>query len=337
MFNSARLKLTAWYLLIIMIISGLFSLAVYRGITMEISRGMRQQALRFVPRNTIEYLPFSTIIDLDQEIFSQAQKRVAIDLIIVNLGILVISGISAYFLAGQTLKPIETMVEDQKRFIADASHELRTPLTAMKTEIEVAIRSKKLDLADAKQLIASNLEEVNKMQSLSNYLLSLNRYQNSNLRLPMEKVKLQEVISKSVLVVQPLADKKHIAIEVRDSPGWLMGNSVSLIELFTLLLDNAVKYSPANTSVIVTGTTDAKHAVVSIQDFGIGIKAGDLPYIFNRFYRADSSRSRSHEDGYGLGLSIAQNIVTLHKGQISVASTPGTGSVFTVRLPLKST
>lgn len=329
MFTSARLKLTAWYLLIIMIISGLFSLAVYRSLTLEISRGMRQQALR--------YMPFPSLIELDEEIFFQARRRVIVDLVMINSGILVISGIAAYFLAGRTLQPIENMVEDQKRFIADASHELRTPLTAMKTEIEVALRGKNLDIKDAKSLLHSNLEEVNKMQSLSNYLLTLNRYQDSQTRLPTEKIDLHEVIVKAVEGIRPLATTKHISIEDQSKITPITGNFVSLVELITLLLDNAVKYSHLNSRIIVSTSKDPRNAVIVVQDFGIGIKAGDIPYIFNRFYRADSSRSKSHEDGYGLGLSIAKNIVNLHRGQISVSSTPGEGSAFTVKLPLHLT
>lgn len=329
MFTTARLKLTGWYLLIIMIISGLFSLVVYRGLTAEIGRGMRLQAFR----NFSDY-PFLAPPDLDTEIFNEAQHRVAIDLFIINAGILVMSGISSYFLAGKTLRPIEVMVEDQKRFIADASHELRTPLTAMKTEIEVALRDKKLDSKEAHQLLESNLEEVNKMQSLSNYLLSLNRYQNSDAKLNMQKINLSQLVEKTISSVSPLAEKKHVSIESKDSNVVLNANSVSLSELLTILLDNAVKYSHPNSKVIVSLTTDPKHAIISIQDFGIGIKAVDIPFIFNRFYRADSSRTKTQIDGYGLGLSIAKNIVELHHGTIAVDSAPDAGSTFIVKLPL---
>jgi two-component system sensor histidine kinase CiaH len=251
-----------------------------------------------------------------------------------NTGILVISGILAYFLAGKTLKPIEVMVEDQKRFVADASHERRTPLTAMKTEIEVALRGKQLDIKEARLLLDSNLEEVNKIQSLSNYLLSLNCYQDSGQKIPMEKINLKDVVAKATDSVRPLAEKKQITLEVIDNETPMLGNFISLVELVTILLDNAIKYSPRQKNIILTCVQDSKTVSLTVQDFGIGIKAGDIPYIFNRFYRDESSRNKSHEDGYGLGLSIAQNIVNLHKGQISVASTPGTGSVFTVKLPV---
>lgn len=326
MFTTARLKLTGWYLLIIMVISGLFSIFVYRSLTLEISRGLRLQVMR-------DY-PFGPPPDYDLTVFDEARSRVALDLFVVNGGILIISGFAAYFLAGKTLQPIENMVEDQKRFIADASHELRTPLTAMKTEIEVSLRDKQLTAKDAKDLLNSNLEEVNKMQSLSNYLLSLNRYQNSDLKLPFEKVSLSEILTKSISTVQTLADHKHLDIKVIGDDVKVTGNSTSLVELVTILLDNAIKYSHPQNQIIASLGKDAKLATLSIQDFGIGIKAGDIPYIFNRFYRADSSRSKSHVEGYGLGLSIAKTIVDLHHGAISVDSIPDSGTTFTVKVPL---
>ncbi len=326
MFTAARLKLTGWYLLIIMVISGLFSVYVYRSLTIEISRGLRLQVLR-------DY-PFGPPPDYDLSVFDDARNRVAVDLLLVNGGILVVSGFAAYFLAGKTLHPIEVMVEDQKRFVADASHELRTPLTAMKTEIEVALRDKKLAAKEALDLLASNLEEVNKMQSLSNYLLSLNRYQNSAVRLAFTRVYLSEVVSKAVSGVGPLAAQKHLSLDVRGEDVGVSANLTSLVELTTLLLDNAIKYSHPDNRVVITTGQESRQAFLSVQDFGVGIKAGDLPYIFNRFYRADSSRNKTQVDGYGLGLSIAKNIAELNHGTISVDSAPGTGSTFTLKVPL---
>ncbi len=158
MFHSARIKLTCWYLLIIVIVSLIFSLAIYRGLIFEIERGLRMQSRRNILRERIEKnLPppsdlFEELKGEDKLLFEEAKQRVITDLFLVNLGIFIISGGLSYFLAGKTLKPIEDMVEDQKRFIADASHELRTPLTTMKTEIEVTLRDKLFDLQQAQKL-----------------------------------------------------------------------------------------------------------------------------------------------------------------------------------------
>lgn len=179
-----------------MVISVFFSLLVYRGLVSELQRSLHVQALRYVPRidrsgEVLGYdgsiqapytrrLPPTGVLLLDPAVFEDAKRRVALQLFYINLGILGFSGMAGYFLAGRTLNPIEAMLDEQKRFIADASHELRTPLTAMKTEIEVALRDKGLDAEYARELLRSNLEEVDKLKMLSDDLLSLGSYQKEN-------------------------------------------------------------------------------------------------------------------------------------------------------------
>jgi len=187
MFKKARLKLTSWYLLIIIFISVLFSGVVYQQSIQEIDRGLRMQALRFSRERVLENPPgASRSFDgqlahpPDVTLLEEVKRRIALQLAFINLGILICSGFASYFLAGKTLKPIEKALDEQKRFISDASHELRTPLTALKSEIEVSLRDKNLNLKEAQKLLQSNLEEVDKIQSLSNYLLTLSRYQNSH-------------------------------------------------------------------------------------------------------------------------------------------------------------
>lgn len=339
MFKTARLKLTGWYLLIIMSVSIFFSIAVYRGSTLELGRGLRLQAVRFTSREQpVFQIPLNGPIPspgFDVTLLEELKRRIAMQLILINIGIFAMSGFAAYFLAGKTLKPIEESLDEQKRFISDASHELRTPLTALKSEIEVALRDKNLDLGQAKKLLNSNLEEVDKMQALSNYLLALDRYQSNKLKLSFNKVKVSGVISKAGEKVQKLANKKDVHILQKGRDVEIMANEIGLVELVTILLDNAAKYSQKGKSVVVSTHSDGKNIYIKVQDFGIGIKASDIPYIFNRFYRADASRSKTLVEGYGLGLSIAKSIVELHHGKISVESTVNEGSIFTAVLPLK--
>ena len=191
MFQKARLRLTAFYLLIVMTISIVFSLVIYRGLTLELGRGLRMQAWRILskeefgegepdyrvfPRRELfrerlsgEPVPF----EIYQEVFDEARKRIAWQLALINLGIFVFSGGAGYFLAGRTLRPIAEMVEAQKRFVADASHELRTPLTAIKTATEVALRDKKLNLQSAKAQLTSTLEEIDTLKSPTFYFFQL--------------------------------------------------------------------------------------------------------------------------------------------------------------------
>ncbi len=354
MFRQARIKLTVFYLLIIMSISVLFSVVVYRNLTNEIARGMRLQALkalpkeslfleqpkRFVPRDLTFGLPIpdeSTDFpaNFHRQVFDEARERVALQLLLINLGILVFSGTAGYFLAGKTLLPIAQMVDEQKRFIADASHELRTPLTVIKTETEVALRDKHLNLKLAKRLLISNLEEIDKLKSLTDYFLTLSKYQNASNNFDFQVFNLAEVAKEAGDQLCGLAKAKKIKIINKLNDISIEVNKVSIKELVTILIDNAIKYSHMGSSIEVNVTTERKSAIIKVSDSGIGIKASDIPYIFNRFYRADWSRSKSKAGGYGLGLAIAKSIAELHHGKIMVKSTASKGSIFTVNLPLK--
>ncbi len=334
MFRQARIKLTAWYLAIIMAISLSFSGVIYFGINRELTRietfqrarqeerqelGPILEQLR-VERQRLGLPGFSTPSNFnvpDPAIISEARRSLIATLGVVNLAILGMAGLAGYFLAGRTLRPIKEMVDEQKEFISNASHELRTPLTSLKTETEVAL-SGKMTLAEATALLKSNLEEVNKMQALSNYLLKLNRYEEGR-EISMTKVDLREVVLNAI-------GKRKVKTNLKKSI--VVGNKDALTELVTILLDNAFKYSPKGSEVSVK----VKDGTIEVHDNGIGISKEDLPHIFDRFFRADSSRSKIKADGYGLGLSIAKSIAELHHGTIGVESKVGKGTTFKVEL-----
>lgn len=323
MFKEARIKLTAYYLAIIMAISLSFSLAIFAGINRELERiqsfqNVRQQRIERI--NTFlrqNHLPVpSEPPQSESGSLQQVRIRIITILGIINVIILGVSGAGGYFLAGRTLNPIAKMVEEQKEFVGNASHELRTPLTSLKTEIEVFLRDKKSTLASAKKLLASNLEDVNNMQRLSNYLLKLNKYE-SGTGLPMSRVDLKKVVEKATAKMNVKTNLKSTNVS---------GNEDALVELVTVLADNAVKYSPKGKTVEVRTKSGG---IIEVKDHGMGISEADLPHIFDRFYRSDKSRGT---DGYGLGLSIAKSIVELHKGKITVNSKAGKGTVFTVTI-----
>lgn len=318
MFTIARIKLTAWYLVIIMVISLSFSVAIYLGVNRELvrlenSQNARQQRVdrisTFLKESGVP-LPPESASQIDLENVEQARLRIVSALGIINLSILILAGAGGYFLAGVTLDPIAKMMDEQKEFVSNASHELRTPLTSLKTEIEVALRNPK---TKDKELLKSNLEEVNNMQKLSNYLLELNRYE-SGKEIPMTDVDLMAVALKAV-------GKKKIKMNLKKSI--VTGNEDALAELVTILIDNAIKYGKGKTVEIRT----KPDGTIEIEDHGMGIAESEIPHIFDRFYRSDKSRGT---DGYGLGLSIAKSIVDLHKGKIEVESKVGKGSTFRV-------
>lgn len=328
--DFAVIKLSLFYVFIIMTISAAFSISLYNISTNEIDRGLGRQSqiVGMMGQNPI-------MVEIDRirdEQLQESQNHIILNLVYFNLLILVLSAAGSYFFAKKTLEPIGEAMEEQNRFTADASHELRTPLTAMKTEIEVALRDQKLSLTDSKKLLESNLEEIAKLESLSNALLKIAK--NDNIKLEFQKVNLQDIIIESFEKIEGLATEKSIKFKNRLLNVVVEGNSQNLIELFVILLDNAIKYSPKNSKIEIEMEEQDKSVLVKIIDEGIGIKASDLPYVFNRFYRADSSRNREKISGYGLGLSIAKQIVELHHGAIAVESTLEKGSQFSIFLPI---
>jgi two-component system, OmpR family, sensor histidine kinase CiaH len=344
MFKSARINLTAWYLFIIMLISVAFSVVIYEALTSEINRIDRIQRLRIEHRilnpDSVIIPPPSPDISiqrmyLDPDIISETKNRILIYLGIINLAILGSTAIAGYFLAGKTLQPIKEMVDEQNRFITDASHELRTPLTSLKSEIEVNLRDKKLSLTDAKKLLESNLEEVNNLQILSDDLIKLTQYQKGDNGLTVEKISMKSIIEESIKKVVNLAKSKKIVITNNIGDQSVEVCKPLLIELFVIFLDNAIKYSPKESNIIISTEKTDGHITVNISDEGMGINDDDIPLLFNRFYRSDTSRTKTDVPGYGLGLSIAKQIVDKHNGIIRVKSKLDKGTTFSVELPLQ--
>ncbi len=172
MFQSARLKLTTWYLLIIMLVSGTFSIAFYRASTNEIQRVIDR--IHYVQSQGSQLMlppPPNAVITLDE--LQEVKTRLQLALIIVNGFIFLLAGGAGYFLAGRTLRPIQIMVDEQNQFISDASHELRTPIATLRAEMEATLLEKHLGDKEARGLIESNLEELGRLQELANSLLQL--------------------------------------------------------------------------------------------------------------------------------------------------------------------
>ncbi len=336
MFRKARLKLTAWYLLIIMVISFSFSALIYQLISVEINRFANSQRNRiqrhlFIDQKQILVQPF---IFIDNDLIAESQKRLFINLAIINGIIFVLSGSLSYFLAGRTLSPIQKMTEDQKRFISDASHELKTPITALKTMFEVSFRDPNLNLIEAKKVISDAIFSTNQLKTLSDSLLELNHLNNNGSSFKLEPVSIKNLILKAVKKIKPQADNKKIIINTKISKGKITVDNQKIEELFLILLDNAIKYSPQSSQIKFISLKTRKNIIFKIIDQGIGISTKDLPHIFDRFYRADNARTKNGASGYGLGLSIAQKIVDQHHGHIKVDSTLQKGSTFKIILPL---
>jgi heavy metal sensor kinase len=233
----------------------------------------------------------------------------------------------------QMMDRLETAFQRITQFTADASHELRTPTALIRTTAELSLRRDR-DNAEYRQALAQILEEAERTGGLIDNLMTLARMDSGAEALGFCVLDIGAVLGEASVSSQPLALSKQIQIErdLPDVPVLVNGDALALRRLFLILIDNAVKYTPAGGRVFIALHTDGTDAAVKVEDTGIGISQEDLPAIFERFYRADKARSR--ESGAGLGLSIARWIAEAHRAVIVVESVVGQGSTFQVRVPL---
>jgi heavy metal sensor kinase len=229
-------------------------------------------------------------------------------------------------------------LEQQRAFIANAAHELRSPLAAMRTLVEVALERDRSP-AEYRDLLADLVEECAALANLINHLLLLAEGDAGMLHASGE-VRLDQLVSRAVDMFQGIAEQRGLELRAKiPGPATVRGNNVHLREVVHNLIDNALKFTPSGGSVTVEVSAPPRSDRVQLRvsDTGTGIAAEDLPYVFERFYRADKSRQRAQPTGgNGLGLSICQAIVKAYGGTISLASTVGQGTTVTVSLPAPS-
>lgn len=324
LFDSATLRLTVWYLVILMTISVLFSVLLYRVASDEFDRAFGQRG-----EMSRVFVSEDGIIDVREQIIRDSNQRLFTNLLLFNALVLVAGGGVAYLLARRTLEPVEQALEAQSRFSSDAAHELRTPLSVMRSEIEVGLRDTAATKKSQRELLQSNLDEVQRMQTLTERLLLLANNHTIDLTIVDVETIALEALNRSI----PLASSKHIAIDNNVAAKHVLADAASLTDVLTILIDNAIKYSPENSTIVIESAEQDKSVELRVKDQGIGIPRADKDHVFDRFYRADTSRSKLNVEGYGLGLSIAKRLIELQHGTVTVTSTVGKGSIFTVKLP----
>lgn len=334
LFISARLQLTAWYLLIILTITVTVSSIVY----FRTAYVIEQEYSRIEQRIARDYQRIGQISSSPQvekllkaDLFL-AKRQILLQLTVVNVLIALLFTIAGYGMSGKTLRPIQQKLEEQQRLLADAAHELKTPVTALKTSLEVNLMDSSLP-KQTKQILRENLEDVRGLETLTEGLLTLARV--GHRQLDLQEIELDTIVEQSVKRLLPLAAKQKIDIKVtyQSKSNPILGDSNSLIELMQILLDNAIKYSKKNSTVTIALKTRRKQVELHIVDTGIGIPKEHLPFIFDRFYRVDSSRTKSVTGGFGLGLAVAKKITELHKGNIFVKSIVNKGTTITLCFP----
>jgi heavy metal sensor kinase len=235
----------------------------------------------------------------------------------------------------QMMDRLEAAFKRITQFTADASHELRTPTALIRTTAELSLRRER-EQSDYRESLAQILEEAERMGRLIDNLMTLARMDSGAEGLTFEDIDIAALLRETCVTSQPLFESKRIQFNysVPNSPIFVTADLHALRRVFLILIDNAVKYTPAGGRVLITLHENGNEVLIEVQDNGVGIAGEDLPAIFERFYRADKARSK--EPGAGLGLSIARWIVESHRASIDVESMVGEGSTFRVRFCLSN-
>jgi two-component system, OmpR family, sensor histidine kinase CiaH len=258
----------------------------------------------------------------------EALSKLLAGLLIGGAGGLVLAGVGGWWLAGKSLRPVRIAFNRQHAFVSDASHELRTPLAVIRANAEF-LQQEQPENVEARDIVS----ETDRLSSLVDALLAVARDDDRSAKALHTQVNLAEVVEATVASFQTVtADHDLELTHAAPDELMVMGDRDQLRQVLVILLDNAVRYTPAGGRIHVQARADGKEAVLTVHDTGIGIPEEALPRVFERFYRADDARNRQ-SGGVGLGLAIARELVTRHSGRISVTSTEGAGSTFTVRLP----
>lgn len=301
LFTSATVKLAGWYLLILIIVSLLFSSIIFQVARSEVDTQLHKLVVQQDDRPE----PQQYIADH----ISTSTNNLLVSLGYINLVVLLAGGACSYLLARITLRPIELAHNAQSRFVSNASHQLRTPLAIMKAETELALQHKATTKKELREILSSNLEEINKLNELSTMLLELSRTE-SMLASKGKSFNLVEII-------QELISDRKAAEQVQfTGPDTITVtlHHTATRELCAILLDNALKHSPESSVVNISATATKSSVIIRITNDG-EIAKQTLPHIFEQFFRGSQQTK-----GYGLGLPLAEQLSKALGGTISVSS-----------------
>lgn len=326
-FRAARRKLTLLYLAIIAAIVAVLSTALYELHAHDVRDIERR---RMAPEAEGQRPSDDPRSGLGEYLELLGRSIVAADIITIVLG-----GGLGYLLAARTLRPVKAAVETEQRFFANAAHDLRTPLAVMRAEAEVALRTGSRDPAEARRVIESSLEEIQRMSSMVESMLALAsggaaRPNGAGSFLPLD---LSELARGVTAKMARRAEERGIRLVTEASaPVRISGDAFALERAVYNVLENALAYTPAGGSVTVRVRRGGAHAVLEVLDTGIGIDPGDLPHVTEPFFRGDRARG-AHSGGAGLGLTIVKTTMDGHRGTLHAMSRPGAGTTITLRFP----
>ncbi len=317
-----RIALTAIYTGILVVL-----LLVSSGVTREVfSERLSQRFALVIDRNDrIHPVVFPVnVTDVTAELSDT--------LLIVNGILVLLSVFISYRLATRTLRPIEEAYERQRQFLSDASHELRTPLAILQANLENERDSGNADLRASAE---NHLEEVKRMSVLVSDVLSLSKLEHTGSEAVRSALTVNDVLQNVIDRLSPIAAKHHVALTLEDAPETfnVLAAEEPLIRVLTNVIENAILYNKTDGSVTVSLEREDDSVRIDVVDTGVGIGEKDVQKIFDRFYRADKSRSR-RTGGSGLGLSIARSIVEAFGGTIAMKSTVDVGTTVSILLPI---
>ncbi len=317
-FKAARIRLTLYYIFIMVLVVGIFSGILY--LTLE--KNIRDS----VEENVGEHR-------MQMDTIRGTTDRLQFTLALSDALILVLISSLSYLLAGKTLEPIVKVFQTQKQFSADASHDLRTPLAIMRTDIEVTLSDTHKTPGQYKKTLESNLEEVEHMSRIVENLLLLSRLENEKKIDMMQAIKLSVFTEKIVEKFEEQARAKHITLTFASrETGSIFGVPTDLERALYNILQNAIHYTSVKGKISVEVLRHEDNMHVTIADSGIGIREEDVLLVFDRFFKASNSRNE-YAAGSGLGLPIAQEIIQAHGGTLALQSVLGEGTTVTIALP----
>jgi signal transduction histidine kinase len=316
-FAKARLKLAVLYTLIFGSVIIVFSGVVYKIFADDIQEDM---------------ISIHSEKEINVEIISRHKTPLRNVILLLDGSLVVFIAFVSYYLADITLKPIQINNEAEKRFIANASHELRTPIAILKTDMEVSLMDKEFP-KNLRPVFGGYLEEINNMKLIVENMLTMFRFESHQMKLNKEVFSLSKMLTQNVKRMRSYALSKEVTIKL-SVPAKVFINSDKFFiqQAFRNILKNAIEYSRKQGEVIVILKNTGEKVVIEVSDHGVGIPKEILTKIFDRYQRSAVS-SRKRKEGVGLGLTIAKQIIDLHKGEIKVSSVENEGTSVLITLP----
>ncbi len=319
-FLETRLKFATLTSLVGFVISLVFSIVVFIF------------AMDYFKSELSKYTNSQSFIKDDMK---KVKTKLLKQLAFMDIGILTTSFVLGFIVSDYYLSPIELMIIQQRRFLSDAAHELKTPITSIKLALEIDMLDENLD-EKVLQMLKNYSRDIQELENLIQNILDLSKLSSAYIKswIKPEKLDLKKQAQIVIQKMHNFSKRKKVKILLRSQDNiYFLADKRNIQKLFTIFLDNAIKYTDFDSQVIFSIKKTKKHIVINFEDEGPGIKEDDIQAIFQPFFRSYREYIRNSYEGFGLGLSIAERIVSIYKGKIFVKNLKPSGTRFTILLP----